>query len=132
MKLTTLFAVSVSLILSGFCSLGVQAHPVLENSSGDPVPAGAYYTDNYRNLFNEYLGISQQQTDRKMEQIWNHFFVNEKTKVYYESDDNTAYIYDTGNQDVRTEAAGMRIFREEKTKTMVVSESAQATAAARI
>ena len=38
-----------------------------------------------------------------MEQIWNHFFVNEKTKVYYESDDNTAYIYDTGNQDVRTE-----------------------------
>ena len=103
MKLTTLFAVSVSLILSGFCSLGVQAHPVQENSSGDPVPAGAYYTDNYRNLFNEYLGISQQQTDRKMEQIWNHFFVNEKTKVYYESDDNTAYIYDTGNQDVRTE-----------------------------
>ena len=92
MKLTTLFAVSVSLILSGFCSLGVQAHPVLENSSGDPVPAGAYYTDNYRNLFNEYLGISQQQTDRKMEQIWNHFFVNEKTKVYYESDDNTAII----------------------------------------
>ena len=46
MKLTTLFAVSVSLILSGFCSLGVQAHPVQENSSGDPVPAGAYYTDN--------------------------------------------------------------------------------------
>lgn len=81
MKLTTLFAVSVSLILSGFCSLGVQAHPVQENSSGDPVPAGAYYTDNYRNLFNEYLGISQQQTDRKMEQIWNHFFVNERTKV---------------------------------------------------
>ena len=36
MKLTTLFAVSVSLILSGFCSLGVQAHPVQENSSGDP------------------------------------------------------------------------------------------------
>ena len=103
MKLTTLFAVSVSLILSGFCSLGVQAHPVQEDSSGGPVPAGAYYTDNYRNLFNEYLGISQQQTDQKMEQIWNHFFVNEKTKVYYESDDNTAYIYDTGNQDVRTE-----------------------------
>ena len=69
MKLTTLFAVSVSLILSGFCSLGVQAHPVQEDSSGGPVPAGAYYTDNYRNLFNEYLGISQQQTDRKMEQI---------------------------------------------------------------
>ena len=34
MKLTTLFAVSVSLILSGFCSLGVQAHPVQEDSSG--------------------------------------------------------------------------------------------------
>lgn len=34
MKLTTLFAVSVSLILSGFCSLGVQAHPVLETAVG--------------------------------------------------------------------------------------------------
>ena len=112
MKLTTLFAVSVSLILSGFCSLGVQAHPVQENSSGDPVPAGAYYTDNYRNLFNEYLGISQQQTDRKMEQIWNHFFVNEKTKVYYESDDNTAYIYD--GKDTWTDTNGVEWNREVK------------------
>ena len=47
MKLTTLFAVSVSLILSGFCSLGVQAHPVQEDSSRDPVPAGAYYSELY-------------------------------------------------------------------------------------
>ena len=54
MKLTSLFAVSVSLVLSSFCSLGVQAHPVQENSSGGPVLAGAYYTDTYRNLFNEY------------------------------------------------------------------------------
>ena len=64
---------------------------------------GAYYTDKYRNLFNEYLGISQQQTNLKIEQIWHHFFVNEKTKVYYECNDNTVYIYDTGNRDVRTE-----------------------------
>lgn len=41
---------------------------------------GAYYTDKYRNLFNEYLGISQQQTNLKIEQIWHHFFVNEKQR----------------------------------------------------
>ncbi len=64
---------------------------------------GAYYTDVYPNLFKEYLGISQQQTDEKIEQIWEHFFVKDATKVYFESDDNTAYIYDTGNRDIRTE-----------------------------
>lgn len=64
---------------------------------------GAYYTDVYLNLFDKYLGISKQRTDEKINQIWNHFFVNEGTKVYFESNDNTAYIYDTGNRDVRTE-----------------------------
>ncbi|MDD3040321.1 glycosyl hydrolase family 8 [Bacteroides sp.] len=64
---------------------------------------GAYYTGAYLNLFDKYLGISKQQTNEKINQIWNHFFVNEGTKIYFEGNDNTAYIYDTGNRDVRTE-----------------------------
>lgn len=31
------------------------------------------------------------------------FFVNPTTKVYFEDSDTTAYILDTGNNDVRTE-----------------------------
>lgn len=101
MKLKTLFLCSVGLALSALCSSEVPACSFQENS-GDNL-TGAYYTNEYRNLFNEYLGVSQQQTDQRIEQIWNHFFVNEKTRVYYENSDNTAYIYDTGNRDVRSE-----------------------------
>ena len=64
---------------------------------------GAFYTGVYRNLFNEYLGVTQSQTDERLAQIWKHFFVDEDTKVYFEDSDSTAYIYDTGSHDVRTE-----------------------------
>lgn len=64
---------------------------------------GSFYTGVYRNLFNEYLGISNDETNNKINNVWNHFFVNPKTKVYYEDSDSTAYILDTGNDDVRTE-----------------------------
>ncbi len=111
MKHTTLLLFSISLMLSIICSPEAQARPLPEGDTGTSTPQGAYYTGKYRNLFNEYLGTSQQETDRKIEQIWNHFFVNEETRVYYESDDNTAYIYDTGNRDVGTEGVsyGMMI-----------------------
>lgn len=69
------------------------------SSQGD----GAFYTGKYRNLFNEYLGVSQKETDDRLEYVWNHFFVNDGTKLYFEDSDSTAYIYDTGNRDVRTE-----------------------------
>lgn len=54
--------------------------------------SGAYYTGVYPNLFEECLGISRQQTDERVEQVWEHFFVKDATKVYFESDDHTAYI----------------------------------------
>ena len=39
-----------------------------------------------------------------MQNLWNHFFtVNGQNTVYYEVGNDMAYIYDTGNQDVRTE-----------------------------
>lgn len=64
---------------------------------------GSFYTGIYRNLFNEYLGISNDETNSRINNVWNHFFVNPDTKVYYEDSDSTAYILDTGNDDVRTE-----------------------------
>lgn len=64
---------------------------------------GAYYTGRYRNLFNEFLGVTQEQTDERLAQIWHHFFTDNDTKVYFQDSDSTAYIYDTGSHDVRTE-----------------------------
>ena len=64
---------------------------------------GSFYTGIYRNLFNEYLGISNYETNNRIDSVWNHFFVNPDTKVYYEDSDSTAYVLDTGNNDVRTE-----------------------------
>lgn len=65
MKLKTLFLCSVGLTLSALCSSEVPACSFQENS-GDNL-TGAYYTNEYRNLFNEYLGVSQQQTDQRIE-----------------------------------------------------------------
>ena len=65
--------------------------------------AGAFATGNYRNLFSSLLGVTQAESDGRIGQVWNHFFENEGTKVYFEDTDTTAYILDTGNNDVRTE-----------------------------
>lgn len=77
------------------------AHNAGNSAQGDT--GGAFYTRKYRNLFNEFLGISQAETDKRIMQVWEHFFVGKDTKVYFEDTDSTAYIYDTGNKDVRTE-----------------------------
>lgn len=72
--------------------------------SCDGTGSGAYYTGIYRNLFSEYLGKTEAEVDSKIESIWNHFFGTDgNKKVYYETNDGMAYIYDTGNSDVRTE-----------------------------
>lgn len=64
---------------------------------------GAYYTDVYRNLFTEYIQKTEAEVQAKITSVWNHFFVNSSNKVYYESSNNTAYILDVGNNDVRSE-----------------------------
>lgn len=64
---------------------------------------GAYYTGVYRNLFSEYLGKNSEEVNEKLNEIWDHFFVKEDSRVYFEDTDSTSYIYDTGSRDVRTE-----------------------------
>ena len=71
--------------------------------SCDVEGTGAYHTGVYRNLFAEYLGKTEAEVDEKLNSIWNHFFGGGSNTVYYETSDDMAYIFDTGNNDVRTE-----------------------------
>lgn len=63
------------------------------------------------NYFKTLLGKSDEETQAKIESVWEHFFTPgdisryesaDETSVYYRSGDK-AYILDTGNNDVRTE-----------------------------
>lgn len=93
-----IYSVFLALIVCLGCGLDAWG-----KSAGTGRPSGAFYTGIYPNLFHEHLGVSQDETDEKLARIWNHFFVDDETKVYYEDSDSTAYIYDTGSNDVRTE-----------------------------
>ena len=64
---------------------------------------GAFFTDNYRNLFKEY-GYSETEIMRKVENTWNGLFNEDaETCIYTPVGKDKAYILDTGNLDVRTE-----------------------------
>ena len=57
----------------------------------------------YTNLFLE-AGHTQEEIDRRLEEIWNTFFYgNEEERVYFPVGEDMAYICDTGNNDARTE-----------------------------
>lgn len=72
--------------------------------SCDGEGSGAYHTGIYRNLFSEILGKTDTEVQNKIDAIWKQFFTPGGTNaVYYNVGDTMAYIYDTGNQDVRTE-----------------------------
>ena len=72
--------------------------------SCDEEGTGAYFTGEYRNLFVDVLGQTESAVQKKIDNLWSHFFTAGGTNsVYYEVDDDMAYIYDTGNEDVRTE-----------------------------
>ena len=65
---------------------------------------GAFYTGNYTSLFKTYLGKTDEEIQKKLDQLWDHYFKgNSNQKVYYETNNGEAYILDTGNNDVRSE-----------------------------
>ncbi len=64
------------------------------------------------NLFTTLLGKDREEVDRRIDDLWHHFFTpgdldrydrDGEKSVYYLSDDGMAFIMDTGNNDVRTE-----------------------------
>ena len=79
-------------------------------SGDDSSEKGAAYTGNYRNLFAEN-GKSEQKIQKKLNDAFQQLFygtdgkdiINEGKRVYYPVGDDMAYIYDTGNDDVRSE-----------------------------
>ena len=76
------------------------------------IMAATTTTANAENLFKTLLGKTDAEVDRKIENIWGHFFTpgdlslyeadGQKT-VYYNSPDGLAFVMDTGSNDVRTE-----------------------------
>ena len=65
---------------------------------------GAFYTDEYRNLFLE-AGYTQAQVDQRLADLWHTYFESndDNERLYYEVGDDMAYIPDVNNDDVRSE-----------------------------
>ncbi len=68
-------------------------------------PAGAFATDQYRNLFHEYLGKSDAEIDAKLAAAWQHYFRGDENsqRLFYVVPGDMAYVPDINNHDVRTE-----------------------------
>ena len=65
--------------------------------------SGAYYTGNYESPFKTILGKTDEEIQKKMDDLWNHYFKGDNnSKVYYDKG-NEAYIKDINNNDVRSE-----------------------------
>ncbi|MFH1524528.1 MAG: glycosyl hydrolase family 8 [Chloroflexota bacterium] len=70
-----------------------------------PTPVKSFETNNYRNLFWEYLGKSDAQIRDKLDIAWQQLFYGNENfeRVYYPVGEDMAYIEDIGNSDVRSE-----------------------------
>lgn len=64
------------------------------------------------NLFISLLGKNEEEVNERLQQVWKHFFTpsdlnryeaDDEKSVYYEVSNSTAFILDTGNNDVRSE-----------------------------
>jgi oligosaccharide reducing-end xylanase len=104
MKRFTCIAFVISSVLSSI--IGCVPATVTPASTPTPVPVvGAFESGQYRNLFNEYLGKSDEQVQAKIDAAWNQLFYgnDDFERVYYPVGDDMAYITDIGNGDVRSE-----------------------------
>lgn len=65
----------------------------------------SYKTGEYRNLFNEYLGKTEEEIQAKIDAAWDQLYYGDDNfqRVYYPVGEDMAYIEDIGNGDVRSE-----------------------------
>ena len=75
----------------------------IQAPSCDGEGSGAYHTGIYRKPIQRKLGKNDTEVQNKIDAIWKQFSPRRHNAVYYNVGDTMAYIYDTGNQDVRTE-----------------------------
>lgn len=66
---------------------------------------GAFYTGVYRNLFKELLGKSDSEINAKIDNTFQQLFYgdNNNQRLYYEVDNDMAYMKDVCHDDVRSE-----------------------------
>ncbi|ORX53276.1 Six-hairpin glycosidase [Piromyces finnis] len=65
--------------------------------------SGAYYTGDYTSPFKTYLGKTDEEIQKKLDELWNHYFKGDNnSKVFYDQG-NEGYILDVNNNDVRSE-----------------------------
>lgn len=94
----------VSSDLTFFDKNGAYFGPSCDDNA--PSYGGAYYTGDYTSPFKTVLGKSDEEIQKKLDQMWNHYFnTQEKSNstVYYEDGQGGAYILDISHNDVRSE-----------------------------
>jgi len=105
--------VTVFYIISGadadnyISPVSVVTGTITVNPSGGDIPPsiGAIESGNYRNLFVEMGGKTQQQVTARVNEIWNQLFVSGTTdqKIFIEVGSDMAYILTADTNDVRSE-----------------------------
>lgn len=70
-----------------------------------PTPLKSFQSGVYRNLFQEYLGQSDEAVQARLDAAWGQLFYgrDDSQRVYYPVGEDMAYIEDIGNADVRSE-----------------------------
>jgi len=112
MKSTKLCAFSLSLLFSAAMATAADTAGNFFDENGayygpdcdkEKNYSGAYYTGNYESPFKTVLGKTDEEIQKKMDDLWNHYFKGDNnSKVYYDKG-NEAYIKDINNNDVRSE-----------------------------
>ena len=112
MKSTKLCAFSLSLLFSAVMATAADTAGNFFDENGayygpdcdkEKNYSGAYYTGNYESPFKTVLGKTDEEIQKKMDDLWNHYFKGDNnSKVYYDKG-NEAYIKDINNNDVRSE-----------------------------
>ena len=64
---------------------------------------GAYYTGDYTSPFKTILGKTDEDIQKKLDQLWNHYFGGQADKTVYYEDRDGGYIVDINNNDIRSE-----------------------------
>jgi oligosaccharide reducing-end xylanase len=110
MKNLVFTLVILSLVSSLIVGCAPAVTPVATMTPIPPSPTpeplvSAFESNEYRNLFEEYLGKSDAEAQAKIDAAWKQLFYgsDDSERVYYPVGDDMAYMQDIGNGDVRSE-----------------------------
>ena len=111
-KLDNLFEKVVTLLVASTMIVGcapsispTATMPPVNPTITPQASAGAFESNQYRNLFKEYLNKSDAEVRAKIDAAWDQLFYgkDDSERVYYPVGEDMAYIQDIGNGDVRSE-----------------------------